>query len=252
MQRGEIQEMILVFPNAGNNLTGSWYLSSPTNGDYETYLTQELVDYVDSHYRTLAQRASRGIAGCSMGADGAVHLGLKHPDVYAVVVPQSGTYFWGDGRHPCLLEMAKAFTHEPADFAELSRLPDLYCEMAIAAGAAPNAKKPPFYLDMPWVIVDGKVENAPAYVEKVKASDPASDVERYLAQPVRLNALLVQHGATDEMVPVELARDFDKLLTEKGIAHEFDDSFITHCSYDMVPPMLKFMSDHLVGEQAAK
>jgi S-formylglutathione hydrolase FrmB len=88
MQRGEIQEMILVFPNAGNNLTGSWYLSSPTNGDYETYLTQELVDYVDSHYRTLAQRASRGIAGCSMGADGAAHLGLKYPDVYAVVVPQ--------------------------------------------------------------------------------------------------------------------------------------------------------------------
>ena len=49
-------------------------------------------------------------------------------------------------------------------------------------------------------------------------------------------------------LPVELARDFDKLLTEKGIAHEFDDSFITHCSYDMVAPMLKFMSDHLVGE----
>ena len=85
--------------------------------------------------------------------------------------------------------------------------------------------------------------------ESRKALSPASDAERYLAQPTRLEALLVQHGENDEWVPVGLARDFDKLLTEKGIAHEFDDSFITHCSYDMVPPMLKFMSDHLVGEQ---
>jgi enterochelin esterase-like enzyme len=251
MQRGEIQEMILVFPHAGNKFSGSWYLSSPTIGDYETYLTQELVDYVDSHYRTLPQRESRGIAGCSMGADGAAHLGLKYPDVYAVVVPQSGIYFWD--RIPCLLEGAKEFTREPADYYEFLLLSEyIHCEMGIAAGVAPNANKPPFYLDMPWVIVDGKTEIAPGYVEKSKALDPRSDVERYLAQPTRLNALLVQHGANDDIVPVGMARDFDKLLTEKGIAHEFDDSFITHCSYDMVPPMLKFMSDHLVGEETGK
>jgi hypothetical protein len=251
MQRGEIQEMILVFPNAGNKLGGSFYLSSPAIGDYETYLTQELVDYVDSHYRTLPQRASRGIAGCSVGGDGAAHLGLKYPDVYTVVVAQSGVYFWD--RHPCLMDGASGFTREPADYYEFqSLIESTRCEIALTAGVAPNANKPPFYLDMPYVVVDGKTEITPGFIEKSKALDPRADVERYLAQPTRLNALLVQQGENDIIVPVGQGRDFDTLLTEKGIAHEFDDSFITHCSYDMVPPMLKFMSDHLVGEQAGE
>jgi enterochelin esterase-like enzyme len=247
MQRGEIQDMILVFPNAGNKLTGSWFLSSPTIGDYETYLTQEVVDYVDSHYRTLPQRESRGISGCSLGGDGAMHLGLKYPDVYGVVVAQSGVYF--RDRSPCLLYGVEQFTLEPANFSEYVLLSGaVRCEIALAASVSPNPNKPPFYLDMPFVRADGVTEIAPGYVEKTVALDPRADVERYLAQPTRLNALLVQHGANDDIIPVELARDFDKLLTEKGVAHEFDDSFITYCSYDMVPPMLKFMSDHLVGE----
>jgi len=184
-----------------------------------------------------------------MGGDGAAHLGLKHPAVYAVAVALSGTYFWD--RDPNLLEGAKGFLHDPADYYEFMTLQEsAQNEIATAAAVAPNANKPPFYLDMPYVVAAGKAEIAPGFVEKVKASDPRADVERYLAQPVRLNALLVQHGKNDDFVPVGLARDFDKLLTQKGIAHEFDDSFIAHCSYDEIPPMLKFMSDHLVGEKA--
>jgi enterochelin esterase-like enzyme len=248
MQLGETQEMILVFPNASNKLGGSFYRSSPTIGDYETYLAKELVDYVDSHYRTLPQRESRGIAGCSMGGYGAAHLGLKYPNVYAVVVAQSGPYFLD--REPTFLEV-EGFTHEPANYDEFLSLPgDTRAHIAAAAVVAPNANKPPFYLDMPYVIVAGKTEIAPGYIEKVKAFNTAADVEPYLAQPVRLNALLVQHRKNDD--DLEPARDLDKLLTQRGIAHEFDDSFINHCSYDQIPPMLKFMSSHLVGEKAGK
>ena len=65
--RAKVQEMIFVFPDASNMLGGSQYLSSPTIGDYETYITQELVDLVDATYRTIPDRNSRGITGCSMG-----------------------------------------------------------------------------------------------------------------------------------------------------------------------------------------
>ncbi len=105
--------MILVFPNASNKLGGSMYLSSPTIGDYETYLTRELVDFVDANYRTLAQRDSRGITGCSMGADGAMHLALKYPDVYSVAAPYSGTYDWA--KDPWLTIGAQRFQGEPTD-----------------------------------------------------------------------------------------------------------------------------------------
>ena len=91
--RGEkVQEMIFVFPDASNKLGGSQYLSSPTIGDYETYLTQELVDLVDANYRTIPDRNSRGITGCSMGGDGSIGLALKYPNVFSVAAPASGTY----------------------------------------------------------------------------------------------------------------------------------------------------------------
>ena len=69
-------------------------MSSSTIGDYEAYLTKELVETIDANYRTIPSRENRGIMGCSMGADGALHLALKYPDVYSVAAPYSGTYDW--------------------------------------------------------------------------------------------------------------------------------------------------------------
>ncbi len=98
LEEGGAQEMIFVFPDADNRFRGSQYLSSPTIGDYETYLTQELVAHIDATYRTLPDRVSRGITGCSMGGDGSMGLALKYPNVYSVAAPASGTYdYSGDG-----------------------------------------------------------------------------------------------------------------------------------------------------------
>ena len=84
--------MILIFPDANNQLKGSIYLSSPTIGDYETYIAQEVVDLVDATYRTIPDRNSRGITGCSMGGDGSIYLALKYPGVFSVAAPASATY----------------------------------------------------------------------------------------------------------------------------------------------------------------
>src|SRR5688500_19302545 len=45
--------------------------------------------YVDSHYRTLATRDSRGLTGHSMGGYGALRIGMKHPDVFGSVYVMS-------------------------------------------------------------------------------------------------------------------------------------------------------------------
>ena len=57
---------------------------------YEQWVTRDLVRYVDSHYRTYAERAHRGIAGLSMGGVGALTLALKHPDLFAATMSHSG------------------------------------------------------------------------------------------------------------------------------------------------------------------
>ena len=57
---GGIREMIIVLPDAFTVYSGSMYSSSPTTGDWEGYVSRDLVAYIDAHYRTLAASGSRG------------------------------------------------------------------------------------------------------------------------------------------------------------------------------------------------
>jgi S-formylglutathione hydrolase FrmB len=61
----------------------------------ERFITSELVDYIDAHYRTLATRDSRAIAGLSIGGFGAMYLGLRHPDEFGAVGAFSAPYETG-------------------------------------------------------------------------------------------------------------------------------------------------------------
>jgi hypothetical protein len=249
---GAGREMILVFPDASNALQGSMYLSSPTIGDYETYLAQDLVEYVDSNYRTLPQPASRGITGCWHGGDGALRLALRHPDVFSVAAPYSAIYDWS--QDIMLPAGAMSFRREPQSIAEFLRMdPSNQIWIAYAAGAASNPDKPPFYLDMPFVMAGKKGEVVPEVVARIVAADPVHDLERYLGQPERLRAILLYHGMNDFFAPVKLARAFGDLLTEKGIAHESVEVKRGSCidSPDYTP-VLEFMSDNLAFAEPAQ
>ena len=81
--------IIIVCPDAGRT---SWFFDSPTDPkyQYETFTAKELVAYVDSKYRTMADRRFRAIAGISMGGHGAMFLGIRHKDVFSVVCCMSG------------------------------------------------------------------------------------------------------------------------------------------------------------------
>ena len=80
---GTMREMILVNPDAFTKYSGSMYSSSPTTGDWESYIADDLVSYVDKHYRTIANRMSRGLGGHSMGGYGTIRIGMKRPDVFS-------------------------------------------------------------------------------------------------------------------------------------------------------------------------
>src|SRR5215471_12538213 len=46
-------------------------------------LSEDLVAYVDSHYRTFKARISRGLAGRFRGGDAAFHIAMNRPDVFS-------------------------------------------------------------------------------------------------------------------------------------------------------------------------
>ena len=81
--------VILVMPDGGTN---SWYWDSPVDPTYkyETFVAKELVAYIDSHYKTLADRTGRAITGLSMGGHGGLWLGIRHQDTYGAAGSTSG------------------------------------------------------------------------------------------------------------------------------------------------------------------
>ena len=73
-------KVIIVCPDGQD----SWYFDSPIDPrmQFETYVSKELVTYIDSLYRTHANRYMRAITGLSMGGHGALFLAFRHPDVF--------------------------------------------------------------------------------------------------------------------------------------------------------------------------
>ena len=57
----------------------SWYWDSPVNPSfrYETFISSELVKYIDEHYKTIADRKGRAITGLSMGGHGAMWNAIR-------------------------------------------------------------------------------------------------------------------------------------------------------------------------------
>jgi S-formylglutathione hydrolase FrmB len=84
------REMIIVTPGAGE----SWYVNSAADpkARFEDFVFKDLVAYVDGKYRTVASHEGRAIAGISMGAWGAMLLGLKHPQVFGAIGAFSAPY----------------------------------------------------------------------------------------------------------------------------------------------------------------
>src|SRR5579871_7798 len=82
---GAAREMILVAPDAFTRFNGSMYSSSVTTGDWEEFIARDLVAYIDGHYRTIADRMGRGLAGHSMGGYGTIRIGMKRPEVFSSI-----------------------------------------------------------------------------------------------------------------------------------------------------------------------
>ncbi len=80
--------LIVVMPDGGEG----WYANPlvANKPRWEDYPIGDLIPYMDSHYRTLAARTGRALAGPSMGGLGAFNLAARHPDMFVVAGSFSG------------------------------------------------------------------------------------------------------------------------------------------------------------------
>jgi enterochelin esterase-like enzyme len=238
---GLSKEMIVVMPNAYNRFKGSMYASSATVGDWETFITKELVLYIDANYRTLANKNSRGLAGHSMGGYGTLRLGMKNPDVYAAIYALSPCCMDGGANTNAeLMAKLEAFTPdqlEGANFFEIATL-------ATSAAFAPNPQNPPFYLDLP--VKNG--EPRQDVINKIIANRTLSFVDQYILNLKKLKAIALDAGLQDRGIS-EATKSLHKILEAYQIPHfyeSYEGDHLNRIAERIQTQTLPFFSKNLV------
>jgi len=243
---GKIREMLVVMPNGSNKFLGSMYTDSVTTGNWEEFLSRDLVHYIDTKYRTAARAESRGIAGHSMGGYGALKLAMKHPDVFGAVYALSACCTeWGPDLSPAnpawdrVLAMpgGEGFAMAQKEFAEekpeADRVGAFFSMVFVALSAAwsPNPQHPPFFADFPVE----KREGGRGFVTQVEAEWSANmivpEIGQYRANLSRLRGIGFDVGKQEQFAHILAGtRDLDKALDRNGIRHEFEEYEGTHMS----------------------
>jgi S-formylglutathione hydrolase FrmB len=103
-------DMIVVMVDVGN----SWYVNWSTSEDgwhnnFADHLCVDVINYMDKHYRTIAERKGRAINGISMGGFGAISLGLTHPELFCSIGSHSGALGWAKSQIDTLKKGGKPF-----------------------------------------------------------------------------------------------------------------------------------------------
>lgn len=211
-------EMIVVTPDAYTLFQGSMYSNSVTTGNWEDFVAGELVSYIDSHYRTIARKESRGLCGHSMGGYGALRIGEKNPDVFSAVYLLS----------PCCLNSSPMSMESlPTPFLRADSIKtieevqkaDFFTKALFASAAAwsPNPANPPFYLDLP--VKNGKLQ--PQVLQKWDANRPLNSLDQYIYNIKQLRAFGFDAGNKDEGI-AESIKVLDNELNKYGIQHSFE------------------------------
>jgi S-formylglutathione hydrolase FrmB len=242
------RELIIVMPNAFTRFEGSMYSSSVATGDWETFVARDLVAYVDSNYRTLAKRDSRGLAGHSMGGYGTIRIGMKYPEVFSSLYSMS----------PCC--MAANLTPTAQQFAGAARVKtvgdvatlgreDFLTKAMLASAAAwsANPAKPPLYIELP--VAEGGAL-LPDVVARWAANAPLAMIHQYVPSLRSFDAIAVDAGDRDMPIAATV-ETLDAVLTSYGIAHDseiYDGDHVSRIDARLASHVLPFFARHLAFE----
>jgi enterochelin esterase-like enzyme len=215
-----VRDMIVVMPASTNRYGGSFYSSSMATGDWESFIAREIVSYMDSHYRTIADRGSRGLAGHSMGGYGTFRIGMKHPDVFSSLynlsaccllsnpVPQAQPNRGGN--------TGGARGAETTTEGARGQAPRGNLNYAFAAAWSPNPSNAPDYVDLP--VKDGQPQ--PAIVAKWHANSALAMVDQYIPNLRKYRAIGGDVGLQDNLLSTN--QQMAQTLNAYGLNYKFE------------------------------
>jgi S-formylglutathione hydrolase len=249
-----VKEMILVMPNASGALGGSFYVNSVATGNWDDFISRDLVAYVDAKFRTLATPESRGLAGHSMGGYGTLYLGMRHGGttyraLYAMSACCTGRFAFDSAEIGAAWDSISSFRSVEA-VKHSGFMPSMLT--ARSAALVSDAARPPLYFDLVESRDDtGWTANA-AVVTKWDEHSPLLMISRYRDNMLRMCAIQLDIGLQDRNVPPSEIMALDTALVRAGIPHVLETYAGNH--FNRVPErlatrVLPFFSRNLIFEE---
>ncbi len=219
-----VKEMIVVMPNAPTSFLGTFYVNSATTGNWDDFISADLVAWTDTRYRTLAQPESRGIAGHSAGGYGAFYLGIRHGgSIYGAMYPASACC-----TAPLVFDAARdGATWDTVasvkSFQALQRTGLMVQAIAaLSAAYAPDPARPPLFFALARERNGGTWRTNAPVVAQFEAHSPSLMVPTYRANLLRMRGIQFDVGTHDEQVPPTELMAMDSVLSRASIPHTFE------------------------------
>ncbi|GIU82850.1 MAG: esterase [Acidobacteria bacterium] len=226
---GKIKPMIAVFPDCFTFYGGSQYINSTATGQYEDYLTQEIVPFIDANLRTIKKSSARAVMGKSSGGYGSLVLAMRHPDLFGLSCSISGDCYFELCYLPDFPKAFRAIAGDPKrlvqkfwneDERKSKNDFDGLNIIAMSACYSPNGTD----FDLPFDLKTGEIRQE--IWARWLSHDPVRLIEKYWQNLKKLRLLFIDAGLRDEFNLDIGARVLSKKLKEFDVPHiheEFDD-----------------------------
>ena len=206
--------LIMVMPDGFSKLRGGFYSSSPTVGDYESFVADDLVEWVDANYRTIAERDSRGLAGHSMGGYGTARIAMKRPEVFSSIYMMSACCLDPMQMTAEQARAIEAMTPEQVAAAQFGQL----AAVSTLATWSPDPTDEGFLKVYTGLKADGTID--PLVNQRLAANSPVVLVPQYLPALNALEAFAMDIGDKDFLLQGNAA--FRAELDRFGVKYEFE------------------------------
>ncbi|HEY8563769.1 MAG TPA: alpha/beta hydrolase-fold protein [Pyrinomonadaceae bacterium] len=229
---GAIRPMIAVMPDCFTRYGGAQYINSSATGDYEDYLTKEIVPFVDENFQTIRSKNARAVMGKSSGGYGALVMAMRHADLFGLACSTAGDAYFEYCYLPGFAEGFRALGGDPKallekfwdetkrkgkhDFAALNTI-----GMSVCYSPNPASE---LGFDLPFDPQTGEIREE--IWARWLAHDPVRLVEQSVENLKSLKFLYIDAGTRDEFALDLGARILCEKLKKHGIPHlheEFDD-----------------------------
>jgi len=229
--RGESAPAVIVFVDAWTSRGGSQFLNSTSTGRYLDYVCDEVVEFVDGRYPTLAAREHRGVSGKSSGGYGALALSMLRPDVFGALASHAGDALFESCYRPLFPAAARMLRDEFGGSWEAfeqridepgfdwRECPVLFAAYGTACAYTPDPGRPGMAL-IPFDSLTGRpIEEV---WERWLALDPVRMAAHHVEALAGLRRIYIDAGRHDEFFLDLGALALSVELGRLGIAHSLE------------------------------